>query len=91
MSVSTPMLRCAAWVGEFQSEVTVSGCPHLTREERDRIAEFHSEGLGCSATARRLGRSASTISHDSLYETRAVHLVFGKGPGPRSGECWEAG
>lgn len=42
----------------------MSGYSHLTREERDRIAEGLAEGLGCSAIARRLGRSASTISRE---------------------------
>jgi transposase, IS30 family len=42
----------------------MSGYSHLTREERDQIAELRSEGLGCNAIARRLGRSASTISRE---------------------------
>jgi transposase, IS30 family len=42
----------------------MSGYSHLTRQERDQIAEFRSEGLGCNAIARRLGRSASTISRE---------------------------
>jgi IS30 family transposase len=37
---------------------------HLTREERDRIAGFLADGLGCNAIARWLGRSASTISRE---------------------------
>jgi IS30 family transposase len=42
----------------------MSGYSHLTREERDRLAEFRSEGLGCNAITRRLVRSASTTSRE---------------------------
>jgi transposase, IS30 family len=42
----------------------MSGYSHLTREERDQLANLRSEGLGCNAIARRLGRSASTISRE---------------------------
>lgn len=42
----------------------MSGYSHLTREERDQLASFLAEGLGCSAIARRLGRAISTISRE---------------------------
>jgi transposase, IS30 family len=42
----------------------MSGYSHLTRKERDQFANLRSEGLGCNAIARRLGRSASTISRE---------------------------
>jgi transposase, IS30 family len=42
----------------------MSGYSHLTREERDQLANLRSEGLGCNAIARALGRSASTISRE---------------------------
>jgi transposase, IS30 family len=42
----------------------MSGYSHLTREERDHLANLRSEGLGCNAIARRLGRAASTISRE---------------------------
>jgi IS30 family transposase len=58
----------------------MSGYSHLTREERDRLAEFRSEGLGCNAIARRLVRSASTISR----ELRRNALESGWGRGCRS-------
>jgi transposase, IS30 family len=37
---------------------------HLSPDERDYLANLRSEGLGCNAIARRLGRSASTISRE---------------------------
>jgi transposase, IS30 family len=42
----------------------MTGYLHLSPDERDQVASLRSEGLGCRAIARRLGRSASTISRE---------------------------
>jgi transposase, IS30 family len=40
------------------------GYSHLSPDEGDQIAGLRADGLGCRAIARRLGRSASTISRE---------------------------
>lgn len=52
------------------------GAKKLTPEERDEIARLHSQGYGVREIARRLGRSASTISDElkaGMWHDHNVH------------------
>lgn len=40
------------------------GYPHLTRSERDQIAELKAQGLGPTAIGKAIGRDKSTISRE---------------------------
>ncbi len=58
------------------------GYPHLTRSERDRIADLKAQGLGVSAIADAVGRHKSTISRELRRNAHAdgtYRPVFAEG------------
>jgi transposase, IS30 family len=58
------------------------GYPHLTRSERDQIAELKAQGLGVSAIANAVGRHKSTISRELRRNSHAdgtYRPVFAEG------------
>lgn len=58
------------------------GYPHLTRSERDQIADLNAQGLGVTAIAQAIGRHPSTISRELRRNAHAdgtYRPVFAEG------------
>ena len=58
------------------------GYPHLTRSERDQIADLKAQGLGVTAIARAIGRHPSTLSRELKRNAHAdgtYRPVFAEG------------
>lgn len=58
------------------------GYPHLTRSERDQIADLKAQGFGPSAIARAIGRHPSTLSRElkrNAHEDGTYRPVFAEG------------
>ena len=58
------------------------GYPHLTRSERDQIAELKAQGLGPTAIGRAIGRHKSTISRElqrNAHQDGAYRPAFADG------------
>jgi IS30 family transposase len=58
------------------------GYTHLTRSERDQIADLKARGLGPSAIARAIGRHPSTLSRElkrNAHEDGTYRPVFAEG------------